>query len=82
MTNVKDILIYILSKKPFTSYNMVYNLNKHLYFIDHGQLKFIRCLNFLVKLLKKLFHLKLINFRIEIADVLAIITWTVSTPRS
>ena len=74
--------MYTFQKKPFTSYNMVYNLNKHLYFIDHGQLKFIRCLNFLVKLLKKLFHLKLINFRIEIADVLAIITWTVSTPRS
>lgn len=82
MTNVKDILLCILSKKPFTSYNMVYILNKHLYFIDHGQLKFIRCLNFLVRLLKKLFHLKLINFRIEMADVLAIITWTVSTPRS
>ena len=58
MTNVKDILLYILSKKPFTSYNMIYILNKHLYFIDSGQLKFIRGLNFLVRLLKKTFPLK------------------------
>ncbi len=50
--------MYTFQKKPFTSYNMIYILNKHLYFIDSGQLKFIRCLNFLVKLLKKTFPLK------------------------
>jgi len=34
MYNVNGVLLYILSKKLLTSYNMIDILNKSLYFID------------------------------------------------